>query len=110
MYIIIYIYLLYNSLKILTLLQGAPAVIRNIGLIRRLYSRYSSLSSDRQFRLIHVDRLCIDFNIAQLTPITHVYPEGYLDPLRLIRFREFCLILVTIAYVLWPTGYVNNFL
>lgn len=88
-----------------TLADGAPSVIRNVGHIRRLYQRYSSLLPDHQFRLFYIDRICIDYNIVDLTPIINFYPpagEKTHDPNSPILFREFCFFMVNIANVLWP--------
>ena len=88
-----------------SLADGKPSVLRNIGHIRRLYQRYASMLSDNQFRIMHFDRMCIDYDIVSLSPINRLYPqsdETTPSPLDPILFREFCFYLVKTANILWP--------
>lgn len=80
------------------LAAGKTGIIRNIGQIRHLYSTYSE---NNVFRLMHFDRLCVDYGIVKLHPIEGFYSENIKDPMRPLLLREFAWFLVNTARVLF---------
>ncbi len=80
------------------LAAGKNGIIRNIGQIRHLYSTYSE---NNVFRLMHFDRLCVDYGIVKLHPIEGFYSENIKDPMRPLLLREFAWFLVNTARVLF---------
>ena len=78
---------------------------------------------DKKFRLIHFDKLFLDYEISHMVPVTKLYPDDNRNPLRLVLklhaascfafhilktlisvvlFRQFAFYLVNAASILWP--------
>lgn len=85
------------------LVDGAPAIVRNIGHVRRLYHSYAKMLPDNQFRLYHIDRICLDYRLVHHCPISTFYPsEESKDPLTPLLFRQLCFFIANIANSLFP--------
>ena len=66
------------------LMGGKEAIIRNIARCREIYIRYSRSFMDRKFRLIHFDKIFLDYEISHMVPVTKLYPDDNCNPLRSI--------------------------
>ena len=66
------------------LMGGKEAIIRNIARCREIYIRYSKTFMDKKFRLIHFDKIFLDYEISHMVPVTKLYPDDNCNPLRLI--------------------------
>ena len=116
---------------------GKEAIIRNIARCREIYIRYSRSFMDRKFRLIHFDKIFLDYEISHMVPVTKLYPDDNCNPLRsifkliqlhdwssfmigpirfsiwksyqsFILFRQFALYLVNAASILWPESELDT--
>ena len=47
---------------------------------------------DKKFRLIHFDKLFLDYEISHMVPVTKLYPDGNRNPLRSISKRLFLIL------------------
>ena len=74
------------------LVGGKEAIIRNIARCREIYIRYSKTFMDKKFRLIHFDKLFLDYEISHMVPVTKLYPDGNRNPLRSISKRLFLIL------------------
>ena len=63
---------------------GKEAIIRNIARCREIYIRYSRSFMDKKFRLIHFDKIFLDYEISHMVPVTKLYPDDNCNPLRFI--------------------------
>ena len=66
------------------LMGGKEAIIRNIARCREIYIRYSRSFIDKKFRLIHFDKIFLDYEISHMVPVTKLYPDDNCNPLRFI--------------------------
>jgi len=90
------------------LMGGKEAIIRNIARCREIYIRYSRSFMDRKFRLIHFDKIFLDYEISHMVPVTKLYPDDNCNPLSFILFRQFALYLVNAASILWPESELDT--
>merc|ERR1719394_2078682 len=90
------------------LMGGKEAIIRNIARCREIYIRYSRSFMDKKFRLIHFDKIFLDYEISHMVPVTKLYPDDNCNPLSFILFRQFALYLVNAASILWPESELDT--
>ena len=55
---------------------------------------------DKKFRLIHFDKLFLDYEISHMVPVTKLYPDGNRNPLRSVSKSGF-----TIRASDWPMNF-----
>jgi len=91
-----------------SLAGGKEAIVRNIARCREIYIRYSKTFMDRKFRLIHFDKLFLDYEISHMMPVTKLYPDDNCNPLSFVLFRQFAYYLVNASRVLWPDDEIDS--
>jgi len=88
--------------------HGKEAIVRNIYKVRELYIRYSRTFQDGQFRVIHFDKLLLDFELSHEIPIVELYPTQNRNPMQCLLFREFAYYLVNTAAKLFREMDLDN--